>query len=86
MVDEPRVVLRPATGGVESEFLGLVRASAALFDPWMSLPATPEDFQAYLQRYQRADEESLLICLRSTGAIAGQVNINADPHPSLPQH
>jgi [ribosomal protein S5]-alanine N-acetyltransferase len=72
-----RVTLRPATSGDESEFLGLVRASARLHNPWMSLPSTPEDFQAYIRRYEQPGAESLLICLRSTGAIAGMVNINS---------
>jgi ribosomal-protein-alanine N-acetyltransferase len=43
----------------------------------MSLPVTPVDFQAYIRRYEQPGEESLLICLRSTGAIAGMVNINS---------
>ena len=80
-VDQPdgsgRVTLRPANSGDEAEFLDLVHASARLHHPWMSLPATPEDFQAYIRRYEQRREESLLICLRSTGAIAGLVNINS---------
>jgi [ribosomal protein S5]-alanine N-acetyltransferase len=72
-----RVTLRPATSGDEAEFLDLVHASARLHHPWMSLPATPGDFQAYIRRYEQSCEESLLICLRSTGAIAGMVNINS---------
>jgi ribosomal-protein-alanine N-acetyltransferase len=72
-----RVTLRPATSGDEAEFLDLVHASARLHHPWMSPPATPEGFQAYLRRYEQPGEESLLICLRSTGAIAGMVNINS---------
>jgi ribosomal-protein-alanine N-acetyltransferase len=43
----------------------------------MSLPSTPEEFRAYLTRYQQPSEESLLVCLRGTGAIAGLVNINS---------
>jgi [ribosomal protein S5]-alanine N-acetyltransferase len=70
------VMLRPAASSDETEFLDLVRASAQLHQPWMSLPATPEDFQAFLTRYQQPGEGSLLICLRSTGAIAGLVNIS----------
>lgn len=72
-----RVILRPATSGDEAEFLDLVHASARLHHPWMSLPAAPEDFQAYLRRYEQRCEKPLLICLRSTGAIAGMVNINS---------
>ena len=33
--------------------------------------------QAYLSRYERPTEESQLICVRQTGAIAGVVNINS---------
>jgi [ribosomal protein S5]-alanine N-acetyltransferase len=72
-----RVILRPAASGDEAEFLDLVHASARLHHPWMSLPATPEDFRAYIRRYEQRCEESLLICLRSTGAAAGMVNINS---------
>lgn len=72
-----RVTLRPAASGDEREFLGLVRASARLHHPWMSLASTPEEFQAYLRRYQQPSEESLLVCLRGTGAIADVVNVNS---------
>jgi|HubBroStandDraft_1064217.scaffolds.fasta_scaffold59114_2 ribosomal-protein-alanine N-acetyltransferase len=72
-----RVTLRTATSDDEREFLSLVHASAPLHHPWMSPPSTPEAFQAYLARYQQPSEESLLVCLLSTGAIAGMVNINS---------
>jgi ribosomal-protein-alanine N-acetyltransferase len=72
-----RVTLRPATSGDEAEFLDLVHASARLHHPWMSPPSTPADFQAYLRRYEQPGEESRLVRLRSTGAIAGMVNINS---------
>jgi ribosomal-protein-alanine N-acetyltransferase len=75
--DAGRVALRPAARSDEDEFLSLSRASASLLQPWMSLPVTPQDFQTYLTRYERPGEESLLICLRGTGAIAGVVNINS---------
>lgn len=72
-----RVTVRPVTSLDGSEFLGLVAASAGLHHPWTSLPATPQEFQAYLKRYERSGEESLLICVRDTGAIAGVANINS---------
>jgi len=71
-----RVTVRPLANGDQGEFLTLVAASVDLHHPWMSLPATPEKFQAYLARYEQPGAESLLICLRDTGAIAGLVNIN----------
>ena len=72
-----RVTVRRVTSRDQSEFLDLVAASAGLHHPWMSLPATPQQFQAHLMRYQRSGEESLLICVRDTGAIAGVANINS---------
>jgi [ribosomal protein S5]-alanine N-acetyltransferase len=72
-----RVTVRSPGGHDEREFLTLVAASADLHHPWMSLPATPQEFRAYLARYERPGEETLLICLRDTGAIAGMANINS---------
>jgi [ribosomal protein S5]-alanine N-acetyltransferase len=72
-----RVVLRPLTLGDEAGFTGLVRASAALHRPWISFPSTAEPFRAYVERYDGPDEESLLVCLRDTGAIAGVINLNS---------
>ncbi len=72
-----RVLLRPVGRTDEREFLDLVNASLALHHPWISLPATPEAFEAYATRYEGPDEEALLVCRRDTGAIAGVVNINS---------
>jgi ribosomal-protein-alanine N-acetyltransferase len=72
-----RVTLRLLGSRDQSDFLDLVAASTGLHHPWMSLPATPQEFQAYLARYERPTEESLLICVRETGAIAGVVTINS---------
>ena len=77
MTEPSRVTLRPPASDDESEFLALVAASVDPHRPWMSLPATSQEFQAYLARYERPTEESRLICLRDTGAIAGLVNINS---------
>ena len=72
-----RVTLRPATSDDETEFLGLVQASASLHEPWMSLPTTPDGYQAFITRYRQPGEGTLFACLRSTGAIAGMININS---------
>ncbi|MGW0230047.1 GNAT family N-acetyltransferase [Actinopolymorpha singaporensis] len=72
-----RVTLRHLAGRDQDEFLDLVRASTQLHHPWMSLPSTSEQFQAYLARYAASGEESLLVCVRGSGAIAGLVNINS---------
>ncbi|GAA4485835.1 GNAT family protein [Actinoallomurus oryzae] len=75
--NDHRVILRPLTAGDEHEFLALVAASTDLHRPWMSLPAAPPAFHAYVTRYEGPDEESLLVCRRDTGAIAGLININS---------
>jgi len=71
-----RVTLRLLTGADQGEFLDLAAASAGLHHPWMSLPATPREFQAYFRRFDHVTAEGLVICLRETGAMAGVVNIN----------
>ena len=75
--DHSRVTLRLLGGADQDEFLGLVAASAGLHHLWMSLPATPQEFRAYRTRFDHVTAESLLICRRGTGSIAGFVNINS---------
>lgn len=72
-----RVTLRPPTGQDQAEFLGLVRESTGLHGPWISLASTPQEFEAYLRRYQQPGEETRLVCVRGSGAIAGLVNISS---------
>jgi [ribosomal protein S5]-alanine N-acetyltransferase len=72
-----RVTLRLLTSADQDEFLNLAGASTDLHHPWMSPPATPREFQAYLTRFDHVTAEGLLICLRGTGTIAGVVNINS---------
>lgn len=75
--DAARVTLRLPAGPDRDEFVGLARASAGLHHPWMSLAASPEQFRAYLERFDHVTTEGFLVCLRDTGAIAGMVNINS---------
>ncbi|MFB4300268.1 GNAT family N-acetyltransferase [Actinomadura sp. NTSP31] len=72
-----RVTLRRLARRDEKEFLDLVSASTELHHPWMALPSTPEQYRAYVTRYAQPNEESVLICVRDSGAIAGVVNINS---------
>jgi [ribosomal protein S5]-alanine N-acetyltransferase len=74
--DTRRVTLRFLASGDEDEFVSLVAASRDLHHPWMFLPNNPRDFQIYVARFDHVNAESLLICVRDTGAIAGIVNIN----------
>jgi [ribosomal protein S5]-alanine N-acetyltransferase len=74
--DTRRVTLRFLAPRDEDEFVSLVAASRDLHHPWMFLPNNPRDFQIYVDRFDHLNAESLLICVRDTGAIAGIVNIN----------
>ncbi|MEU8365036.1 GNAT family N-acetyltransferase [Nonomuraea sp. NPDC048882] len=68
-----RVILRRLTSHDQDEFIKGVRAGNGL-----NLPATPEAFQTFLARFDEGrSADGLLICLRDTGAIAGNVNINS---------
>ncbi|MCG5217898.1 GNAT family N-acetyltransferase [Streptosporangium sp. KLBMP 9127] len=76
--DPSRVTLRPIIRDDQDEFVELVRASVDLHSPWMSLPSTPQEFQAYIGRFDDPQTaRALLVCVRDTGAIAGNVNINS---------
>ena len=75
--DPGRVTLRLLTAADQDEFLGLVAASAGLHHPWMVLAATPQEFRAYLARFDHVTAEGFLICLRESGAIVGVVHINS---------
>lgn len=72
-----RVTLRSIRRGDEEEFVALVHASTDLHRPWMSLPATPEEFQTYLGRFDHFTAQGILVRLRDTGVMAGMININS---------
>ncbi|MEV4428862.1 GNAT family N-acetyltransferase [Streptomyces sp. R-07] len=72
-----RVELHPLTLSDQDEFCALVRASAALHGPWMQLPATAEEFQTWMHRFDDGTNLGFLVRVRETGAVAGTVNINS---------
>ncbi|NRQ38261.1 GNAT family N-acetyltransferase [Nonomuraea sp. NN258] len=72
-----RVELRPLTLSDQDEFCSLVRASTELHQPWMQLPATAEEFQAWMRRFDDGANLGFLIRIKETGAAAGMVNINS---------
>ncbi|MFD9033223.1 GNAT family N-acetyltransferase [Streptomyces sp. NPDC059567] len=73
----PRVELSPLTLSDQDEFCTLVRASTELHRPWMQLPATPEEFQVWMRRFEDGTNQGLLVRVRETGEAAGMVNINS---------
>ena len=72
-----RVVLRAIAAGDQDEFLALARASVGLHHPWYAMPMTPEEFRAYLARYDRPTTVGFLVCLRDGDGIAGVVTIDS---------
>ncbi|MFE5486699.1 GNAT family N-acetyltransferase [Streptomyces sp. NPDC056527] len=73
----PRVELCPLTLSDQDEFCTLVQASSELHRPWMQLPATPEEFQVWMRRFDDGTNQGLLVRVRETGAAAGMININS---------
>ena len=72
-----RVVLRAIAAADQDEFLALARASVGLHHPWYSMPMTPEEFRAYLARYDRPTTVGFLVCLRDGDGIAGVVTVDS---------
>lgn len=72
-----RVELCPLALADQDEFCSLVRASAELHFPWMQLPATAQEFQAWMRRFNDGTNLGFLIRVLETGEAAGMVNINS---------
>lgn len=73
-----RVHLQPLHAGHQQAFLAAVRASRALHRPWVSPPATPEQFAAYAERMQAPGQCGLLVVRQGEAdslELAGVVNI-----------
>jgi [ribosomal protein S5]-alanine N-acetyltransferase len=63
-----RVSLRPPGPGDQDEFIAQARASAGLHHPWYSMPATREEFQAYLAKLSQPTTEGA--AYRSAGTAS----------------
>ena len=72
-----RVRLRPLGPDDQDEFIAQARASVGLHHPWYTMPATPEEFQAYLAKHSQPAAEGCLVCLRDGGAMAGMITIDS---------
>ncbi|MGI5171626.1 GNAT family N-acetyltransferase [Spirillospora sp. CA-253888] len=72
-----RVELRPLTLADQDEFCSLVQASTELHRPWMQLPATAQEFRAWMRRFDDGTNLGFLIRVLETGAAAGMININS---------
>ncbi|HMQ34290.1 MAG TPA: GNAT family protein [Chloroflexaceae bacterium] len=68
-----RVRLRFPTAADEAALCALNRASAAHYAPWVSPPADPAQYAAFLERAARPDVAALLICGAADDAPMGAV-------------
>jgi ribosomal-protein-alanine N-acetyltransferase len=75
MAVDRRVYLRPPVLADEAAFLSAVRRSRALHHPWVSPPASPKKFTAFLERMASPTNHCYLVCAREGGEIAGVINI-----------
>lgn len=83
LVEGQRVFLRPLSARDRDEFLERVRASRKLHGRWAAPASEREAFAAYLQRSKTADVETLLVCRKEDGAIAGVFGIGQIVYGSL---
>ncbi|KJY46769.1 MULTISPECIES: GNAT family N-acetyltransferase [unclassified Streptomyces] len=71
------VGLRPFRLADGPEFTAHVHESRHLHRPWLSPPATIEEYEPYATRLiEGGSRAGFLVCERATGAIAGFVNVN----------
>lgn len=73
---ECRVSLRALAATDAKEFLTLTRNSRCLHHPWIHPPLTQADFNTYLKKLNQKNHESFVVCVKTTGAIAGVINLN----------
>ena len=66
-----RVALSILSRNDASEFTAAARRSRALHKPWVSPPATPEAFRAYLVRMATPGNHAFVVRRRDTGEIVG---------------
>ena len=70
-----RILVRSPTLADESEWLTRMRASRAYHRPWVHMPVTAEDYQAYVERSAEPGRAFFIACRLEDGAIVGFLNI-----------
>ncbi|WP_413804527.1 GNAT family N-acetyltransferase [Streptomyces sp. OE57] len=77
LLQGPRVAIRHVGRQDYDELTALAQASAEMLRRWLGVREnTEETFDSYIKRCEQRAREGFVICLRSTGAILGGVNIN----------
>jgi ribosomal-protein-alanine N-acetyltransferase len=70
------ITLRHPTLADQRAFLAAVRNSRALHQPWVSPPATPAQYRAWVERMTQPANCALLVCQRGNDNIIGVFNIS----------
>ena len=76
MTASARTFIRKVQRSDEKEFVGLMRDSIELHEPWISPPHSPALYRFYLQRLARDDHEGFVVCRREDESIVGAINLN----------
>jgi ribosomal-protein-alanine N-acetyltransferase len=71
-----RVFICAPTARHRDEFVALMKRSRRSLSPWITPPASPAAFSAYLTRSRRPTERAFLVCRRDDRAIAGVINVS----------
>ena len=71
-----RVEIRPPAPEDEAAFTAAMRESRSLHRSWVSMPETPEDYAAYLERSQRDNAAFFVAHRLEDDAIVGFLNIS----------
>jgi len=72
----PRVRLETPSPRWLPVFLAAVKRSRRLHGRWVSPPATPAAFRAYLRRLRRPSQAGYFICLDGRAELVGVVNVS----------
>jgi GrpB-like predicted nucleotidyltransferase (UPF0157 family)/RimJ/RimL family protein N-acetyltransferase len=70
-----KVMIREPMSDDKAKFLEAMQDSKLLHHPWVIAPLTSEEYDEYIQRFQKPNQKSLLVC-DETGNIAGVFNIS----------
>jgi len=60
----------------EEEFLAAERCSRKLHATWVSAPASPEVYRAFLERMRRPSHRGHFVCRRDNDQLVGVVNVS----------
>jgi [ribosomal protein S5]-alanine N-acetyltransferase len=77
LAEGPHVGIRNISRSDGPEFVARVRESTALHRPWLQPPDTLKAYATYADRLiDDPTRHGILVCERTTGGIAGFININ----------